>query len=617
MTRRTTRQLKAVLLVTASVLSGWAAGPAYADEAAAATRANPAKALFGDVHMHTSYSFDAFTFKTTATPDDAYKFAQGEPRKHPAGGTYQLKRPLDFMAVTDHSEFMGVMRAMGDPNSPLSKAPIAKEATDPSVAVSVNAFRKIVEARRAGKFEDLVGPAANSAQVIKDAWATMIDTANKNYKPGKFTTLIGYEWSSTPGGKNLHRNVIFRTDKAPNPFTSNQSDDPEDLWAYLENARRNGYMAIAIPHNSNLSDGAMFGATDFKGRPMTAEYMRRRISAEPVAEITQVKGQSEVHPSLAPNDEFANFELLETYVASNKPVTNFAGSYVRDAMKLGLTMQETEGANPYKFGVIGSSDSHSGIVPASEANYSGKVGVVDGTPSNRLDCTYCTGSDYRKFGSAGLAAVWARENTREEVFDAFARKETFATTGPRILVRFFGGYDMGAVDPKAKGWVDAAYKAGVPMGGVLGASDPAKAPEFVVWALKDPDGANLDRIQIVKMWSKDGKPQEKVYDVVWSGARKIDPATGKLPPVGDTVNVAAATYQNTIGTGELSARWKDPDFDPNVNAAYYARVIEIPTPRWSTYDAKTLGREPMKDLPAKLQERAFTSPIWRDGGKKA
>jgi hypothetical protein len=594
-----------------------AASAGQAGVAAAEVSDSPAsraqtKVLFGDLHMHTGWSFDAFTFGTTATPDDAYNFAQGGSLAHPAGGVYKLDRPLDFLAVTDHSEFMGVMISMRDPANPLSKLAIAKAALDPDPKVSGGAFRAVAQAFRTGNLSIFEDQKETARKIAADTWSKVIATANRQNKPGKFTALIGYEWTSSDEGKNLHRNVIFRGDTAPLPFTAVDSRRPEDLWKYLDATRRSGQAVLAIPHNSNLSDGAMFAKVDSDGKPITAAYAQTRARNEPLAEITQVKGTSEAHPSLSPNDEFANFELLETYVASNRPVTKFAGSYVRDAWRTGLSFQDGSGFNPYRFGVIGSTDSHVAMSPILEDNYWGKVGNRDGTAKLRLDCTYCEGgSDISKFGSSGLAAVWSRENTRAGIFDALQRNETYGTTGPRMQVRFFGGYGMEAVKPGKGAWVEAAYRTGVPMGGAL-KPQPGKRPSFVVWALKDAVGANLDRVQIVKVWSKGGVSHEKIFDVALSGGRKVDPKTGKAPPVGDTVNVAKATYANTIGAVSLTGNWTDPEFDPAAPAAYYVRVLEIPTPRWSTYDAARLGRAIPRGLPPTIQERAFTSPIWFD-----
>lgn len=572
------------------------------------------RALFGDLHMHTSFSFDAFTFKTTATPDDAYSFAEGNSLAHPAGGIYKLDRPLDFLAVTDHAEFMGVTRAFGDPSNPLSELEIAREVTNKDPKIASAAFQRLAVALRNGNMQSLLGPSENSETVVTDAWRRVVDAANRHYKPGKFTTLIGYEFTGTSEGRNLHRNVIYRSDNAPLPFSTVQSRDPANLWAFLDKTRARGFSVMAIPHNSNASDGAMFGRFDYNGKPINAAYAALRARNEPLVEITQVKGTSETHPTISPNDEFADFEILPTYIASPKVVTKFEGGYVRDAIAEGLAMQDGDGFNPYRYGFIGSTDSHTAQSPVREDNYWGKVGVLDGTAQARLDCTYCTGSDYRNFSAAGLAVVWAPENTREAVYDALARKETYATTGPRMQVRFFGGWNFGQATPGRGNWVEQGYAKGVPMGGTLPAGKKGR-PSFLAWAQKDPESANLDRIQIVKVWTVGGKKFEKIFDVALSGDRKVDPRTGKAPPVGNTVNVAQATYTNTIGAASLMARWSDPEFDPTRLAAYYVRVLEIPTPRWSTHDAKKLGRAPLKTHAATIQERAFTSPIYYDAGK--
>lgn len=572
--------------------------------------------LFGDLHMHTAFSFDAFTFKTTATPDDAYEFAQGRPLAHPAGGVYRLDRPLDFLAVTDHSEFMGVIRSMADPANRLSSLPIAKEVLSKDPATAGTAFRKLADILRSGDATAAFGPGPEVPQAMSDAWKREVDAANRHYRPGRFTTLIGYEWTSAPDGRNLHRNVLFRTGTAPMPFSATDSRDPEALWKFLEATRAKGYPVLAIPHNSNGSDGTMFGTKTFAGAPITRDYATRRNRNEPIVEITQVKGTSDTHPTLSPNDEFSDFEILPTYIGSNKRVTKFAGGYVRDALRTGVAMQDGEGFNPYRFGLIGSTDSHVGMSPIKESNYFGKVGVLDGTPKARLDCTYCAGSDYRNFSASGLAVVWAPTNTREAVFDALVRKETYATTGTRMRVRFFAGWNYARLVPGRNGWVAAAYAGGVPMGGTLGPRTAGR-PVFLVSAMKDPDGANLDRIQIVKVWARGGRSEEKVFDVALSGGRTVDPRTGKAPPVGDTIDRTTLSYTNTIGAASLSVRWIDPEFDPAAQAAYYVRVLEIPTPRWSSYDAKRLGRTPLKDHPFAIQERAYTSPIWYDARRAA
>ena len=570
------------------------------------------RVYFGDLHLHTAVSFDAYLFKTTATPEDAYGFAQGKPLKGPNGGVSTIDRPLDVLAVTDHAETMGVMRASGDPASPLYDTPLAKAARDPDPTVSGGAFKSIIAAAKNGKMGDMFEPAL-TRKTVEDAWAREVEAANRNYHPGKFTTFIAYEWSSAPETKNLHRNVIFRGGTAPLPFSSLDSVRPEDLWSWLERQRQDGYQVLAIPHNSNMSDGAMFATVDSDGKPLTAEYAKRRRRNEPVVEITQLKGQSETNPILSPNDEFADFEVVDERVGSGIKVTQFHGGYVRDAYRTGLTMQESQGFDPYKFGVVGASDSHAGLTPTRADRYNGAHGMADASAAIRLACGFCKGAnDLRRFGAMGLTAVWARQNTREDIWDGLARKETYATSGPRMKVRFFGGWNLASVTPGQANWVEGGYAKGVPMGSDLPKLSGHRGPQFVVWAVKDPDGANLDRVQIVKVWSKGGKNDEKVIDVAWSGTRKRDPKTGKVPSVGNTVDVKAASYSNTIGAVELKGKWRDPDFDPKAPAAYYVRVLEIPTPRWSTYDAKTTGKPIPEGLPAAVQQRAYTSPIWYD-----
>lgn len=584
-------------VLTVVLMTGGAGGVAVAQSPEPASR----QAFYGELHMHTGYSFDAYTFATRCTPEDAYEFAKGKPLAHPTGKVYQLSRPIDFMAVTDHGFYMGVLPRMADESHPLYKHPLARDVRDPNREVQAAVFNKIRQVSR-DELDDVV--------VLKETWQRTIEAANKHYEPGKFTTFIGYEYTSTPDGQNLHRNVIFRGDGAPTPFTRLDSNNPEDLWAWLDKIRSEGHEALAIPHNSNLSDGRMFERTMFDGDPMTAEYAALRMRNEPLVEVTQVKGTSETHPMLSPNDEFADFELVEQRVASKVRITQFRGSYVRDAYLAGLEFQDKEGFNPYRFGLIGSSDSHTGIIPVEENNYSGKVGVRDGTPRGRLVSPSQT-MDLRYFSASGLAAVWAEENTRESIYDALRRRETWAVSGPRIQVRFFGGFDFGEIKPGEAGWVEAAYAKGVPMGGELKAKDAKGAPTFLVWAMKDPESAHLDRIQIVKGWAQDGESHERVYDVVWSGGRNKGEG-GKLEPVPNTVDFETLKYTNEHGAVELKGTWTDPDFDAKQNAFYYVRVLEIPTPRWSMFDAKELGIPHPADLKKTIQERAFTSPIWYD-----
>ena len=586
-------------VITFSVFLGLATGSFAQDEA-------ERKPLFGETHIHTAYSLDAYMFSTRATPDDAYEFAKGKPLRHPLGETYQLKRPLDFMAVTDHGFYMGSMMKMNDPSHRLSKHPLAELVNDPNPAVRASAFLAMRSGKANGKSFDRAS--LSDAAVQQETWEKVIESANRHYDPGTFTTFIGYEYSSNVRNRTLHRNVLFRGDTAPLPFTRLDSLNPEDLWDWMDKIRVEGHEALAIPHNSNKADGMTFERETFDDESLTKAYADQRMRNEPLVEVTQVKGTSETHPMLSPNDEFADFELVETLASTGIKGKNVAGSYARDAYRTGLEFQDAEGFNPYRFGLIGASDSHTGIVPVNEYDYSGKIGAVDGSPKARLNGR----PDQKDFGASGLAGVWAEENTRESIYEAMRRKETWATTGPRIKVRFFGGFNMNDATPGNEDWVEAAYANGVSMGGALKAADANGSPTFAVWAIKDPESGNLDRVQIVKGWSENGESQEKVYNVLWSGDRAIDPATGKLPTIGNTVDLKTATYTNKIGAVELMGTWTDPDFNAEQNAFYYVRVLEIPTPRWNLYDEVKLGQSFPDDLPKTIQERAYTSPIWYD-----
>ena len=563
------------------------------------------RALFGELHIHTRWSFDAYMMSTRATPDDAYEFAKGKPLKHPLGQTYQINRPLDFMAVTDHAEFLGVLSRADDPNHPMSKLPVAKRIFDENGKVRDGMGGLWGAMARREQIEGIT-----TAKDKLEAWQYVVDAANRHNDPGNFTAFVAYEWSTSKEGRNLHRNVIFKGDSGPVPFTRFDSTNPEDLWAWMEDIRASGNDVLAIPHNANLSDGSMFPRLDSSGQPLTANYAATRNRNEPLVEVSQIKGTSETHPMLSPNDEFADFEIVEYYVANLNPVTKFSGGYVRDAYRTGLEFQDTQGFNPYRFGLVAASDSHTGITSIVESDYCGPAGAHDGTPVKRLSKNSYPKN--RKFSASGIAGVWANENTRASIFDALRRKETWGTTGPRIQVRFFGGFDMAEITPDREQWVDAAYKKGVPMGGSLPATDNSVAPTFLMYAIKDVDSANLDRIQIVKGWSEDGVSHERVFDAVWSGDRSLDPASGKLPPVGNTVNPKTLQYSNTIGAVELKGTWTDPEFNPAEDAFYYVRTLEIPTPRWSSFDAKVLGIPIPDGVPHTIQERAYTSPIWYD-----
>ncbi len=563
---------------------------------------------FGELHMHTAYSFDAFVFRVRSTPTDAYNFAKGMPLKHPMGKTYRLSRPLDFMAVTDHGAYMGSLRNMNDPDHAYSTLEFAKQVLNPDPEVFREAFARLGNSLRSQ--EPIVE--ISDVQIQRDTWQVMIDSANAANEPGEFTALIAYEWTSAPDGQNLHRNVIFEGDTAPQPFTVFDSNQPEGLWQWMDEVRASGTDVLAIPHNANLSDGRMFERRKSDGEPIDGAYASQRTRNEPVFEVTQVKGTSETHPLLSPNDEFAGFELVQQYVARPKPVTRQEGSYARDALKAGLGYQAKEGFNPFRFGLVGASDSHTGIVSVVENDFSGKVGAADGTPERRMRPSP-ESMDLRFFSASGLTGVWASENTRSGIFSALEDKETWATSGPRITVRAFAGFDMDGVNPWEGDWASRAVEQGVPMGGTLqGTRREKKVLTIVFAAMRDPLSASLDRVQIVKGWEQNGETFEHVFDVAWSGQRAIDPASGKLPPLPDTVDKETLEYDAEQGAGSLMGRWTDPDFDPRQNAFYYLRVLETKTPRWSLFDARELGMEYPDDLAQTIQERAYTSPIWYD-----
>ncbi|MFK8020949.1 MAG: DUF3604 domain-containing protein [Pseudomonadales bacterium] len=566
--------------------------------------------LWGDLHIHTSYSTDAYTMGVKATPDDAYVFARGGTIEHAVGYPIRIDRPLDFAAVTDHAEYMGVSRQDEDLVLGLEERSLRERLLNDGPLSIAYALVSIV---RNVKGLELYADSPKLIAVSKNAWRLMIDTAEAHYEPGVFTTLVGYEWTSMPNGQNLHRNVIYRDTKVPDiPFTSLDSGNPEDLWDSLDRQRLEGKTMMAIPHNGNVSNGLMYDRKQVDGSALTAEYTEQRLRNEPVSEILQIKGTSDTHPMLSPEDEFADFEIMSELLSATADLSEPKGSYARDALRTGIEFAHTEGFNPYRFGVIGSSDSHNASSSVEESKHHGKLPLMDGTAGLRLGkSVFVPGSLHRtkKWGAAGLAAVWAEENTRESVYDALARRETFATSGPRISLRFFGSFDYGSEMMQSPELLTLAYQGGVPMGSVLpDAAEDSTAPAFALWVAKDPEGANLDRLQIIKGWvDTNGNSQEKVFNVALSDLREPD-ANGKVPPVGNTVDVANASYSNSIGAQQLRAFWRDPEFDPASEAFYYARALEIPTPRWSTYDAMRLGVEAPQ--PTSLQERAISSAIW-------
>ena len=608
-----TEVLTLSLLCSAMFVNGAFTADSIGEPGRGSGKPNPLKNVyFGEQHLHTQASPDAFAFGTRADANDAYRYAKGEAiMEAQSGKKIQKRTPYDFAAVTDHSEYLGMMPLLLDPNSPLQETEIGKLIAKGDKKSGQAAFQQIITSATINQpISYLVDP-----ETMKSAWQKQVDAANKHYEPGKFTTLIAYEWSSQPNSKNLHHNVFFRDDTGPERvFSAFDSVHREDLWSYQEYQRSIGHENFSIPHNSNVSNSAMFALHTSNGNPIDKRWAERSSRNSPAVEIIQIKGQSETHPALSPNDEFATFEDKFVHLLGSGGVQSLIDkSFVRSALIDGVGFQEMLGANPFKYGIVAGSDSHVAASVNEEFNYPGVHGNIDHSPEVRLSgAGSVAGEPAVLFGTPGATGVWAPENTREAIFDGIARKETFGTSGPMIRVRFFGGWDYSDKLVERDSFVEQAYKDGVPMGSDLPAKPKrAKAPTFAVWALKDPESGNLDRIQIIKGWyDKRGYGFEKIYDVAWSDKRVPDEKTGKLPPVGNTVNIQKATYTNNIGDNELSAVWTDPDFDPSQHAVYYARVIEIPTPRWSTYDAVTLGIEPPKEVPATIQERAWASPIW-------
>ena len=572
---------------------------------------------FGEQHLHTRNSFDAFTIGVTATWDDAYRFARGEEIElSTTGEKIKRRTPYDFVAITDHAEYYGVLKDLVDPKSPLSKSKLAKQLAkgreDPESAKE--AVTKLIGTLVTNTpIPDYVTPDLRVSN-----WNRFIETADEYYEPGKFTTLYAFEWTSIPNGSNMHRNVFFKDKPPAVPFSAFDSIYPEDLWTYLEIQRNQSIDTFAIPHNSNVSNGWMFSERKFLSGPIDKRYANRQASNEPLFEIAQTKGTSETHPIVSPNDEFSDFEPFNNMISLGLPATKDAGSFYRTGLAVGMKLEKELGHNPYKMGAVAGADVHSGYSGNEEWDWKGAHGTQDDTSKKRLDPKpNASGENGFTVSSAGTTAVWAEENTRESIFEAMKRKETYGTSGTLIRLRYFGGWDLPKGITQDKEFVKKSYAAGVPMGQDMPAhpaKDLAKAPSFAVWAMKDPQSGNLDRIQIIKVWANpaNGYPMEKIYNISWGDAdkRSLDPNTGALPPVGNTVNITAASYTNDIGDSQLSAEWTDPDFDPTVSAAYYVRVLEIPTPRWSTYDAKKLSVAPPKGVPPAIQERAWSSPIW-------
>ncbi|CAB1369882.1 DUF3604 domain-containing protein [Denitratisoma oestradiolicum] len=529
----------------------------------------------------------------------------------------QRHDPLDFLAVTDHAEFMGVLNQLDDPNSYLSLSEFGRLYREQIAVVTDRRDQGEAAMRSLKKSPVLQTP--YTKDVMRSEWGRQIAMANANYRPGKFTTFIGYEWTSHPQDRyNLHRNVIFRGDTAPMPFSATDSLRPEDLWSYLEANRAQGIEALAIPHNGNASEGNMWAWTDSDGRQISADYARRRAANEPLNEIAQGKGQSETMPAMSPADEFANFEVMDRLVPRLDLKGSPPGSYVRDALGRGLLIQRRTGVNPYKFGAVGGTDFHNGLTTSAENALILAFGFdPDVNPPSRKEAQFLLQEPAAMnpppliLGSGGLTGVWAERNDRPSIYAAMRRRETFSTSGTRIKVRLFGGWDYPNGLMQRDNWVRNAYARGVPMGSDLPArAKNTAAPRLLIWAAKDPNGANLDRVQIVKVWLDGDQQRERVFDVALSNGRRVNPTTGKAPPVGNTVDLNTATYRNDIGAVQLATEWTDPTFDAAQPAVFYVRVIEIPTPRWSTILAARYQLPLPKSSPATLQERAWSSPIW-------
>ena len=596
-----------------------------------ASRNFPTRPLFGDTHLHTSFSMDAGAFGARLSPKEAYRFAKGEEVTASSGQPAKLSRPLDFLVVTDHSDGFGFFPLLFSGDAKLLAYPQGRRWYDMiQTGKGADAAIEIIVSFSQGKMAEGLLPIPGTS-AYRSAWRDTIKAADEANDPGRFTAFIGFEWTSNTGGNNLHRNVIFRDggDKASRvePYTTQSplgSDNPRDLWKWMAAyEEKTGGEVIAIAHNGNLSNGRMFPIIEpGTGKKIDRGYAETRAKWERLYEATQIKGDGESHPFLSPNDEFANFERWDKGnldLSELKKPEMLEFEYARSALKNGLKLENELGVNPYKFGMVGSTDAHTGLAAVEEENFFGKTTSSEPSPERAMhpfvktDKAVIMGWEQT---ASGYAAVWARENTREAIFDAMARRETYATTGPRMVVRFFGGFDFEPKDAGNRLPAEVGYTKGVPMGGDLQGAPAGKAPTFLVAALKDPIGANLDRYQVVKGWlDAKGAVHEKVYDVVWSGNRKPG-NDGKVPTVGSTVDVENATWTNTIGAPELIAVWKDPDFNPAQPAFYYGRVIEIPTPRWTAYDAKRFGVKMPKEVFMTTTERAYTSPIWYTPAKR-
>lgn len=602
-----------IALLGSAVLSaradGYAPNPVYPD-----------RVFWGDTHIHTSYSSDAYLFgNTLLDPHQAYRFARGEEVVATNGLKARLRRPLDFVVLADHAEALGLMSYLGDSKPAVMDLPNSRKWRDllDSIAGQTGAFSRI--------YREMGNPHLRDREARRSIWHDYVAIADAENRHHEFTTFVGFEWSPTPGGNNLHRVVVFREGRGMAdrviPFAEFDSEDPEDLWRYMDDYHRTtGGDILAIPHNSNGSNGLMFAENAADGRPIDHRYARARSQWEPLIEVTQIKGDSETHPLLYPDDEFADFERWDKgnlLGMQRKDPGMLEFEYARSALGVGLEIAERTGVNPYRFGMIGSTDSHTSLATADDSYFWG--GTADNEPGqDRMEKTLITSTvsldlDVMVWeqAAAGYAGVWAHENTREALFDAMRRREVFATTGPRITLRFFGGWEFQSEDALRPALAEYGYRNGVPMGSDLPSrSSTHAAPSFLIAAMKDPEGANLDRVQVIKGWmDKEGKHREKTIDVAWSGRRSPTPE-GKLPAVGNSVDLEQASYLNSIGSVQLTAVWTDQEFDPERRAFYYIRVLEIPTPRWVVYDAVRLGARIPEGAKRIHQERAYSSPIW-------
>jgi len=582
----------------------------------------PNRVFWGDTHLHTSNSADAGFLNDKVGPEEAFRFARGEVVTSTGGLRVKLQRPYDFLVVSDHAEYLGLTPGLRKSDPVLLANETGRRWHDMLKKGAETAFQAAMECVRSINARD---EKMKNEAFGRSMWADNCEIADRYNQPGAFTAFIGFEWTSMPGGRNLHRVVIFRDDKVRAtqviPLSFFDTADPEELWKYMDAyEKKTGGRMLAIPHNGNLSNGLMFAVDRLDGKKFDRAYAQNRMRWEPLYEVTQIKGDGEAHPFLSPDDEFANYEIWDKGdLTGQTPKKNemLQYEYARSSLKSGLQLENQLGVNPFKFGLVGSTDSHTGLSTTTEDNFFGKHSGVEPGP-HRWEHTVIQSPIDPKLSiygweqaASGLAAVWARSNTREALFDAMQRKETYGTTGTRMVVRVFAGWDFAADEVTRPDFAEQGYDRGVPMGGDLKAAPPGKAPTFVIRAMRDPDGANLDRIQVIKGWlDSAGKQREKVYDAAVSDGRKIDADGRCRSPVGNTVDVANAGFANTIGDAVLGAYWKDPAFNPKERAFYYVRVIEIPSPRWTAYEAKRFNVKMPASVPMTTQERAYTSPIW-------